>query len=444
MCEALRTSFKIFSAQSALPRALEYQDYRIITDICMLQVVGKSARKLHGKGTVPAAQPSTQQPQPSSQQQLTGTATPPQQRPAPYKRCPSATSLSDSTCSAESEQSMASASGPLHHHHTAQQHHVPSQQQQQQQQSGASSQAAATPARPAAATPPKPAPPRAASLLAKHNAGAATHAGSSRGGPASTAGPTGKQTVSPQVASPQQRADTWAGKVAGTSPKPSNAAGSATGEQCTTSQPSHQRDPPCAKPQARTPTACGAAGRSTSLPALDAAPQPTAANELAAARADAAVARRECLLLAAEVERLQTALACSEAARQQEVARLLQKAAHHESLVRRSPLVILIYEGIQWVCGCAVSHVQHSDIRSSLHADVMCSMSVKQRRASCSCLHFLKLLHCPLPAISMCPPTVKTAFRQANRWAHFLSNTLCFRRWRRRCDRRRLRWRGGC
>ncbi len=62
------------------------------------------------------------------------------------------------------------------------------------------------------------------------------------------------------------------------------------------------------------------------------------------------MARGECLLLAAEVERLQTALACSEAARQQEVARLLQKAAHHESLVRRSPLVILIYEGIQCVC----------------------------------------------------------------------------------------------
>ena len=63
-----------------------------------------------------------------------------------------------------------------------------------------------------------------------------------------------------------------------------------------------------------------------------------AAEELANARADAAAARRETMLLAAEVDRLRTALVQAEASRQLEITQLLQNAAHHESMVRLHPL----------------------------------------------------------------------------------------------------------
>ena len=320
-------------------------------------MVGKSARKLHGKGAAAAAQ-TTVQPQMPLQQQPTGTATPPQQRPAPYKRCPSATSLSDSTCSAESEQSVASAAHAPHHPAAQQNHQHP---QQPQQQNGVSSQACqCVSARPAAAgaaklaTPPKPAPPR---IAAQHDASSGAQAANSNGTASTAAGPAGrladgKQIVGPRAPEVQvqrvSQPDTWAGKVAGTASKQSpqqqspGSMNASSGPHCAASPPSRQVDPPCARPQAGralSPGACdgqrSAVGRAVSLPAPDAAPLQALPDELAAARADAAVARRECLLLAAEVERLRTALACSEAARQQEVTQLLQKAAHHESLVSR-------------------------------------------------------------------------------------------------------------
>ena len=68
------------------------------------------------------------------------------------------------------------------------------------------------------------------------------------------------------------------------------------------------------------------------------------AAELAAAKAAAEVdASRERKEMAAEVERLRSALTHSEAARQREVAQLLQTAAQHEAQVRDLCAICLAY-----------------------------------------------------------------------------------------------------
>ncbi|BDA50422.1 probable Ankycorbin at N-terminal half [Coccomyxa sp. Obi] len=325
------------------------------------KVVGKAARKLHGKGGAAAIQQATTpQPQLSSPpplQQPTGTATPPQQRPAPYKRCPSATSLSDSSCSAESEQSMPGR-GQAHQHASA-------QQPQQSASPHAVTLGQPVPARLAAAaaqaaTPPKPGPPRqspeAGSAQPASKAGLAS-AASPSGRPVDSrhlaAGPSSAATQESQRVSYSPEPNSWAGKVAGTPAKPPDprrpsldGQSATAASQFTTSQPSRCLDPPCAKPQQPVPGLshssldtsslchCGPVGRAVSLPTPDAAPQQVsvAAEELANARADAAAARRETLLLAAEVDRLRTALAHAEASRQLEITQLLQNAAHHESM----------------------------------------------------------------------------------------------------------------
>lgn len=334
--------------------------------MCIGQVVGKAARKIHGKGGAAAIQqattPQPQLSQPPPLQQPTGTATPPQQRPAPYKRCPSATSLSDSSCSAESEQSMPGAPG---------RGHASAQQPQQSASPHMVTVGQPVPARLAAAAaqtapPPKPLPPQQIS-----QAGSAQLSG--RAGETSAASPSGRPAGSrhpaaaPSCAAAQElqrvlyspEPSSWAGKVAGTPAKPPDprrpsldGQSATAASQCTTSQPSKYLDPPCAKPQQPVPGIChssfdtsalghcGPVGRAVSLPAPDAAPQQVsvAAEELANARADAAAARRETMLLAAEVDRLRTVLVQAEASRQLEITQLLQNAAHHESMVRLHPL----------------------------------------------------------------------------------------------------------
>lgn len=254
--------------------------------------------------------------------------------------------------------------------------------QQHQQQHGPSPQPVTLgqclPTRPAgaaaakAATPPKPAAPRSAAVTAQHDgssSGAPAHATANWGSAASTSsskpaetkqtGVPGSQAAweGPAGQHQQQRTgqhETWAGKVAGTPPKIDPGAANNkqnAGSLCATS---HQEDPPCARPQA-----CqGPAVRSASLPAPEARQltlDQALVDELEAARADVAASRREAALLAAEVERLRAAVACSEAARQQEVAQLLQNAAHHESLVRpQTPAESCLHFGSSSVL-CSVS-----------------------------------------------------------------------------------------
>ena len=331
-----------------------------LTCACFGQVVGKAARKLHVKGgSATTQQATTPQPQlslPQPLQQPTGTATPPQQRAAPYKRCPSATSLSDSSCSAESEQSMPGA--------PSRGQHASAQQPQQSVSLHAVTLGQPAPARPAtaaaqAAPPPKPAPPRQSP-----ESGSTHPAG--RPGPASAASPSGRpadprqSAAAPSCAAAQEpqrvshspELNSWAGKVAGTAAKPPDPRRpSLDGQSVNVGQPSRCLDPPCMKPQppvpglchssldGSAPRHCGPVGRAVSLPAPDAAPQQVsvATEELASARADAAAARRETLLLAAEVDHLRTALAHAEASRQLEITQLLQNAAHHESMVCLRP-----------------------------------------------------------------------------------------------------------
>ncbi len=219
----------------------------------------------------------------------------------PYKRCPSVTSLSDSTCSGESDQSMVSAAGS----HAALQHR-PGQQQQHG--------AAARPAKPAQLPgPPAPVKPcTAASALADS-----------------------KQACMPDLPAangaqqPRQQLHTWAGKVAGAQARcdaePSTDAVSRQGSAAQL-------------PGGSASAAQGAAGpQSTMAPCQEHVQQQASAAcsaaELAAARAAVQDAAREKAALAAEVARLRAALERSEAARQHEVARLLQTAAQHEAQV---------------------------------------------------------------------------------------------------------------
>ena len=130
-------------------------------------------------------------------------------------------------------------------------------------------------------------------------------------------------TASPSPA--QQQPHTWAAKVAATAKgiqeaKPGCGAVSRQGFE-KLPRSSHDADaagpravPACCEQQQQQAAACSRA-------------------ELAAARAAADEAAAEKLALTAEVERLRAALVQSEVSRQQEVARLLQNAAAHETQV---------------------------------------------------------------------------------------------------------------
>ena len=259
-----------------------------------MQVVGKAARKPQSK-----PQPAKQPAQPAGSAAGRGAAAGSAQTAPPYKRCPSVTSLSDSTCSGESDQSMASASGS----------HASSSQPHPGQPS-----AAARPTRPAQL--PLPSSSRERSSDAAGMPAGGRHA--CVAGVSTGTAPGGRQH--------QQQPHTWAGKVAAAAKGTQEARPgcAALSRQGCAQRPSSSHGGDAAEPQA---ALAGCEQHRQQGAACSSA-------ELAAARAAAEAAAAEKLALAAEVERLRAALTQSESVRQQEVARLLQHAVAHEAQVR--------------------------------------------------------------------------------------------------------------
>jgi hypothetical protein len=335
------------------------------SEISRVQVVGKAARKTSSKNTA-------QQP-PAGQMQRGTCSNAPQL--TSHKRCPSATSLSESMCSAESRESDQSAAG------ASGRAHGPGRQQQQQQHvhphpapqgitlgqflphRPAHTQAAGAPSRvkdaEAAGARPKAleAPPRipAPRHAEQQQTGvAAGGCGSLDGSDADTRHmPMATRVAAASTNADKQehsRQDTWAGKVAGAHQK-LDADEAAAGEQrcqpASQGQPSRRQDPVVTKPLRHHAAGQAASGQPTALgcpveparfdPETGATQAETAAElgkQLRAARADAEAARRESARLAVEVERLRSALAQSAAARQQEVGEILQSAAAHQAAVQ--------------------------------------------------------------------------------------------------------------
>lgn len=138
--------------------------------------------------------------------------------------------------------------------------------------------------------------------------------------------------------------------MAGTSPKADlQQTAARASSNANAEQPDHLQDPVIARPQRHVaghvrPTAAKPSGPAAAV--LQRTPEPVRlpdpvpmkldANlleELTAARAVAEAAKLENARLAMEVERLRSALAQGAAARQQEVAEILQSAAAHQAVV---------------------------------------------------------------------------------------------------------------
>ena len=260
--------------------------------------------------------------------QAKGHALPRQQQPANkaasqagpplYRRCPSMTSISDSTCSAESDQSMVTASSgvgsqaPARHHQ--QRHQQVPQSLQEQQQHGQPG-----PPRPAKSGSPTCMPPPGRPVKGPMQNGATTP--KSRLAPsdphpaAGVAGPA--DGVVQQQQQPQPQPQTWAGRVAG------------TGARADARQAG--RAAAALSGRAEAPGIGAAAAAGASPPASEVG-ESCSSSERSVATTET---DGEKAALAAEVGRLRSALAQSEAARQQEVAFLLQRAAEHEAAVRQ-------------------------------------------------------------------------------------------------------------
>lgn len=274
-----------------------------------MQVVSKPVKRAQAKGHAPPRQPPA-----SKAASQAGTPL--------YRRCPSMTSISDSTCSAESDQSMVTASSgvgsqaPLRqHHHPQQQQHLPhSLQEQQQGQLG--------PPRPAKPGAPSCTPPPGRPLKGPMQAGAAVP--KSRLAPPDLQPAAGAAAPADGAQQQHQQPQSWAGRVAGTRP----AADAKQAGHAAPAQPSRAEAPEAAA------AAGGPAGAS---PPCSEPGGSCSSSERSVATTEAGSERAA---LAAEVGRLRSALAQSEAARQQEAAFLLQRAAEHEAAVSH----------LRWLC----------------------------------------------------------------------------------------------
>ena len=267
------------------------------------QVVSKPLKRAQAKGHAP----------PRQQQPATKAAS---QAGAPlYKRCPSMTSISDSMCSADSDQSMVTASSGVGSQAPARQHHHLQQQQQQlppplQHQQGDVHSGPPRPAKPG--SPGCMPPPGRPNKGPMQNGAAAVP--KSRLAPPDLHPAAGGGAAAEGAQQPQPQ--TWAGRVAGTracgDAKQAGYGAAAQPSRAEAPEPAATAaaagaSPPCSEPGG----SCSSSDRSVATADTD--------SEKAA--------------LAAEVGRLRSALAQSEAARQQEVAFLLKRAAEHEAAV---------------------------------------------------------------------------------------------------------------
>ena len=273
-----------------------------------VQVVSKPVKRAQAKGHAPPRQ------QPANKAAS--------QAGAPlYRRCPSMTSISDSTCSAESDQSMVTASSgvgsqaPVRQHHQQQQQGPHLLQEQQHGQLG--------PPRPAKPGSPSCTPPPGRPLKGPMQTGATVP--KSRLAPPDLQPAAGAAAPADGAQQQHQQPQSWACRVAGTRP----VADAKQAGRAASAQPSRAD-----APEAAAAAAGGAAGAS---PPCSEPGGSCSSSERSVATTEAG---SEKAALAAEVGRLRSALAQSEAARQQEVAFLLQRAAEHEAAVSHPPWAV--------------------------------------------------------------------------------------------------------